>query len=191
VPSHCRAAIALAVLAILPAPRAARALNVAGRCSVTFFASATLHDFEGKAPCALLQIEPDASGAYRARAEVAVEQLDTGISARNEKMRAMFEAQKFPRIAAQFDNVDPEALRAKRAGALPFQITIHGVERAVSPELSDWSEVPGQLAHFRATFELSLAEFGLEPPVALGIVRVGDRVRVVVDVDLEARGPAN
>ena len=74
-----------------------------------------------------------------------------------------------------------------RAGALAFRITIHGVERAVTPELSDWTEVPGKRAHFRATFELSLSEFGLEAPVAIGFVRVDDRVRVAVDVELTAR----
>ena len=183
-----RFAIALVVLASLLAPISARALEVAGRCSVVFFATSTVHDFEGKAPCALLAIEPpDASGAYRARAEVAVEQLDTGIAARDRRMREMFEAERYPRITATFANVDPDALRARRAGALAFRISIHGVERSVTPELSDWSEVPGQRAHFRATFELSLKEFGLEAPVAIGFVRVDDRVRVAVDVELTAR----
>lgn len=183
-----RFAIALALLASLFAPIAARALEVAGRCSVTFQATSTVHDFEGKAPCALLAIEPpDASGAYRARAEVAVAQLDTGIAARDRRMREMFEAERYPRITAALANVDPDALRARRAGALAFQISIHGIERRVTPELSDWLEVPGKRAHFRATFELSLKDFGLEAPVAIGFVRVDDRVRVTVDVDITAR----
>ncbi|HKA14240.1 MAG TPA: YceI family protein [Myxococcota bacterium] len=153
---------------------------------MAFFATATLHDFEGVAPCAVLAIDPpDASAGYRARAEVAVDQLDTGISARNARMREMFEAQKFPRIIAVFEKIDPQALRVKRA--LPFRLAIHGVERDVSPELSDWSEVPGQHAHFRATFDVALSEFGMEAPTAAGLVRVGDRVRVVVDVELGAR----
>jgi polyisoprenoid-binding protein YceI len=181
-------AFALVSLASVLAAVSARAVDVAGRCSVSFFATATLHDFEGNGPCALLSIEPpDASGAYRARAELAVEQLDTGIAARNEKMREMFGAQEFPRITAVFEKIDPHALRAKRADALPFQLTIHGVERAVTPELSDWSEVPGKRAHFRATFTVALSEFGMEAPTAIGLVRVGDRVRVVVDAELTAR----
>jgi polyisoprenoid-binding protein YceI len=181
-------AFALVWLASVLTPVSARAVEVAGRCSATFFATATLHDFEGKGLCVLLSIEPpDASGTYRARAEVAVEQLDTGIAARNEKMRVMFGAQEFPRITALFEKVDPAALRAKRVGALPFRLTIHGVERAVTPELSDWSEVPGKRAHFRATFTVALSEFGMEAPTAVGLVRVGDRVRVVVDVELTAK----
>lgn len=183
-----RRAFALVSLAGWLAPISAGALEVAGRCSVVVFATSTLHDLEGRAPCAQLAIEgPDAGGAYRAHAEVAVDQLDTGIAARNRRMREMFEAERYPRIAAAFASVDPDALRARRAGALDFQLAIHGVERKVIPELSDWSEVPGKRAHFRASFELSLADFGLEAPVAMGFVRVDDRVRVEVDVELEAR----
>ena len=57
----------------------------------------------------------------------------------------------------------------------------------MTPELSEWSEVPGQRAHFRAAFTVALSEFGMEAPTAVGLVRVGDRVRVVVDVELIAR----
>jgi polyisoprenoid-binding protein YceI len=116
-----------------------------------------------------------------------VDRLDTGIARRNATMREMFEAQKFPRITAAFEKIDPDALRARRAGALPFRLAIHGVERAVTPELSDWSETAGQRAHFRATFTVVLSEFGMDAPTAAGLVRVGDRVRVVVDVDLTTK----
>jgi hypothetical protein len=181
------AAFALQALA----PIGARALDVAGSCSVAFFSTTTLHDFEGEAPCALLAIEtPDASGRYAARVEVAVAQLKTGISARDKKMREMFEAKKFPRIVASFAGVDPASLRARRPGALPFRIAVHGVERAVTPVLSSFAEVPGKSARFRASFELGLRDFGMEGPVAMGFIRVDDKVRVVVDVELEAKNGA-
>src|SRR5262245_26118376 len=173
-------AIALAALSGLAGLVAipSRALEVAGRCSVTIFATATLHDFDGKAPCEQLAIEPpDATGAYRARAEIAVGQIDTGISARNERMREMFDAERYPRITAAFAAVDPGALRAERPGALSFRLSIHGVERDVTPAISDFTELPGKSAHFRATFHVALSEFGMEAPTAVGLVRVGDRVR--------------
>jgi polyisoprenoid-binding protein YceI len=182
-----RCALALAACA----PLAARALDVAGTCSVQFFGTSTLHDFDGTAPCALLAIDaPDADGRYSARAEVAVAQMDTGISARDKKMREMFEAKKFPRIVATFAPVDASALRAKRAGALPFRIVMHGVARDITPELADFSEVAGENAHFTASFELSLADFGMKAPVAMGFIRVGDKVRVVVEVDLAKKNAA-
>jgi hypothetical protein len=170
------------------APFGAHALDVAGTCHVQFFATTTVHDFEGEAPCALLAIEaPDASGHYAARAEVAIAQIDTGISARNAKMRQTFEAKKFPRIVASFANVDPASLRAQRPAGLPFRIVIHGVERNVTAVLSSFSEVPGKSAHFRASFALALSEFGMKGPVAMGFIRVDDKVKVVVDVELVAK----
>jgi len=182
------APLALALLAGLLAPLSSPALEVEGRCRVSFSASATLHDFEGGGPCAVLAIEPDGDGRYRARAEVAVAQLETGIAARDRSMREMFDSERYPRITATFTSIDPEALRARRAGALASRLVIHGTERAVTPVVSDWSEVPGKSAHFRAAFDVSLADFGLAAPVALGWLRVQDRVHVTVEVDLTARG---
>ena len=184
-----RGAAALAVLALgVASPGTARALEVAGRCSVKFFGTSTLHDFEGSAPCELLAIDsPDASGRYGARAEVAIARMDTGISGRDKKMREMFHAKKFPRIVATFAGVDPAALRGQNGGALPFRIAIHGVEREVKPTLSGFGEVAGESARFDAKFDLSLADFGLEAPVALGFIRVDDKVKVEVHVELSAK----
>jgi hypothetical protein len=179
---------ACGVAAALAGPGAAHAQDVAGRCSVEFFGTSTLHDFEGKAPCSLLAIEsPDASGHYAARAEVAVAQMDTDNSSRDKRMREMFEAKKFPRIVGRFANVDPAALRARKPGALPFQLTVHGVEKTVNPTLESFSEVPGKSARFRASFALSLAELGMEAPVVMGFIKVDDRVKVVVTVELTAK----
>lgn len=178
----------LGALLVAAAPVGARTLEIAGRCAVRFFGTSTLHDFEGTAPCALLAIDaPDASGRYAARAEVAVAEMETGIAARDRKMREMFEAKRFPRIVASFGAVDAATLRAKGANALPFQLTVHGVTRSVTPVVAGFTEVPGRSARFTATFELSLAEFGMEAPVAMGFVRVGDAVRVAVDVELAAK----
>jgi polyisoprenoid-binding protein YceI len=180
-----RVAVALAWVATSLASVTSSASEVVGRCQAVFTATSTLHDFSGQAPCSLLEVEAGDVGTYRARAEVTVQQLDTGIAGRDEKMREMFDAGHHPKITATFAKVDPEALRAQRANALPFRIAIRGVERDVVPRISNWSEVPGQRAHFRASFDLSLKEFGLEAPVAMGFMRVDDRVRVDVDVEVE------
>ena len=177
--------------ALLLTAGAASALEVVGRCSVRFYGSSTLHDFEGTAPCALLAIEPpDASGRYTARAEVVVAQMKTGNDSRDKRMREMFEAKKFPRILATFASVDPAALRAGQPGALPFRLAIHGVERPVTPSLKGFQEQPGTSARFEASFPLSLKEFGMEGPVVMGFLRVDDRVRVVVSVELTAKNGA-
>ena len=179
-----RFAVVLAWVAASLVSVTSGASAVTGRCHVAFAATSTLHDFEGKAPCSLLSIEPGDAGTYRARAEVTVAQVETGISARDEKMREMFDAEHHPKIAAAFAKIDPDAVRARRADALPFRISIKGVEREVKPAISSWSE-EGSRVKFRASFDLSLKEFGLEAPVAMGFNRVGDRVRVTVDVELD------
>jgi hypothetical protein len=185
-----RSAIPVAC-ALLLAAEAASALEVAGRCSVRFFGSSTLHDFEGTAPCALLAIDaPDRSGRYAARAEVAIAEMKTGNDSRDKRMRQMFEAKRFPRIFATFASIDPAALRARQAGALTFQLAMHGVERAVTPTLESFSEVPNTSARFQASFALSLKDFGMEAPVVMGFLRVDDAVRVVVTVDLTAKNDA-
>jgi hypothetical protein len=110
--------LALLLLGSLLVERA-NAQAVAGRCAVRFFGTSTLHDFEGNAPSAVLEIgPPDANGEYRVHAELAVAQLGTGISARARKMRAMFEAKRLPRINAWFDRVDAHMLRRGSAGAM-------------------------------------------------------------------------
>ena len=183
-------AFSLLLFGSLVAARA-EAQAIAGRCTVQVFATSTVHDFEGSAPCALLAIDPpDANGAYSARAEVLVAQLDTGISARNKKMREMFEAKRFQRIRASFERIDPNALRRGSGDAIPFRISIHGVERSVTPAISGWSEQPGKSARFRATFVLSLRDFGMEPPVAMGFIRVDESVKVEVAVELTASSGA-
>jgi len=161
---------------------------ISGRCTVQFFGTSSLHDFDGEAPCARLEITaPDGEGRYGARAEVEIAQMKTGISARDRKMREMFDAKRFPRITATFTQLAPRAIRARAPAALPFRVQVHGVEKSVTPKLSRYSETAGGRARLRAEFDLTLQDFGLEPPVAMGFIRVGDQVHVVVDVELEAK----
>ena len=164
---------------------------IVGTCAVRFFGTSTLHDFEGSAPCALLAIgAPDASGRYAARAEVAIAQMQTGISARDKRMREMFEAKKHPLVVASFASIDPAAVRGRDASALPFEISLHGVTRRVTPALVSYRELAGESARLEASFELSLQQFGLEAPVVMGFVRVEDRVKVVVTAELAAKRAA-
>jgi hypothetical protein len=187
--THVRWLLAAASLAALVAYAAAGAQPSAirGTCSVQFFATSTLHDFGGEAPCAVVAVEPpDASGRYAARAEVAIAQMTTGIAARDRRMREMFEAKKFPRVVVRCSGIDPSTVRARRAGALPCELAIHGVTHPVSPRLASYAEVDAKSASFEASFDVSLAQFGLEAPVVMGFVRVGDRVRVVARAELTA-----
>ncbi len=117
--------------------------------------------------------------------------MKTGISARDNRMRLMFDAEHHPRIVAQFEHVAPDALRAAAhtaasADSLAFTLRIGERERRLVPLVSRWQEEPGKHASFRAAFDVSLADFGLEAPTVMGFIRVEDRVRVEVDVKLDA-----
>ena len=47
--------------------------------------------------------------------------------------------------------------------------------------VSDWLQ-SGDEVRFHAEWDVSLDEFGLKPPSVLGVIRVGDRVRIEADV---------
>ncbi len=183
-------AVGALALAAAGAAGAAGAETLEGRCSLRIEASATLHAFSGEAPCALFRIEPIAgSERQRARVEVAVDRITTGIAARDARMREMFDAEAHPVIAARFDAIEVASLRraALREGPaeeLAFLLRIGERERRVVPSLARYREGADGSAAFRASFEVSLADFGLEAPTALGFVRVADRVGVEAEVEL-------
>jgi len=47
--------------------------------------------------------------------------------------------------------------------------------------VTGWQETPERI-QFHADWELSLEEYGLKPPSVLGVIRVGDRVKLSADV---------
>jgi len=148
---------------------------------VGFTGSSTLHDFEGTAAPVTFALAPTEAGRWSAEVEVPVASLDTENEWRDQNLRAMFDAPRFPVVRARFAAVDPEALRVGRP--LSFVLEIRDVARAVTADVSDWDE-DAEGAAFEAQFTVSLREFGLAPPSALGVIEVGDEVRVRVRVEV-------
>ena len=70
---------------VLSFPLGAAAQDVAGRCSVKFFSTTTLHDFEGEAPCALLAIDAGAE-------DFAVEEEGIAVYTKPEDLMAVRQA---------------------------------------------------------------------------------------------------
>jgi polyisoprenoid-binding protein YceI len=176
-------------LALAGSATAVVAEGIAGRCEVRFVAVSTLHDVEGRGACERFEIESEPGGTYRARVSVAVARLDTGLGARDARMREMFDAERYPQIEARFEAIDLGALRsgAPREASgetLTFTLRVRDREVRVVPSLSDFREAPDRSARFSARFALSLAELGLEAPSVLGVVRVEDRVEIEVDAAL-------
>lgn len=171
-------------------PAGLRADGIEASCALRFAARSSLHDFEGEAPCASVAISPDPQGAgLAAVVEIEIAQMTTGIAARDARMREMFDAERFPRIRASATDLDVAALRraAAEAGpaeALAFELQIGAQQRRIVPRLSGWREAAGGSLHFLASFEVSLQSFELRAPTVMGLVRVQDRVRAEVEVEL-------
>jgi len=175
-----------------PAASAPTAQGVTGHCEIRFFATSTLHDFNGEANARSFQLAPriDASNelaGWSGSVEIAVAEMETGIERRNRNMRAMFDADRFPLIVADFPHVERAVLTAARSGAEPgvdFNLTIRETTHPVAAKVTHWTEEGGH-ASFDAEFEVSLESFGLEVPAVLGLLRVGDIVTVRAHVMLD------
>lgn len=176
-----RRALALALACWLAGAAAARAQDVRAELRVTFAATSTLHDFEGRAAPISLTLVPETDGSWSADVAIAVAELATGNGWRDESMREMFEAEQHPRIVGRVRNVRPEQLRS--SGALPIRLRIRDVELPLTARISEWRQ-DERRASFDAEFDVSLAAFALAPP-KLPLNRVGDVVHVRVRLALE------
>ncbi len=176
------ASAALSIACGIAFAHEARADRVEGSIEITFLGTTTLHDFEGTAAPIRIATETQPDGKWAGEVSVPVATLDTGIDARDAKLRAMLDAPRHPEIRGRLRDVDAEQVR--RNGVLPFLLRIRDVERPVQAKISRWQQDDERHARFDADFDVSLAEFGLEAPRVL-IVSVDDGVHVTVHVTLE------
>lgn len=180
--------LTLVSAAVVPAPAAAQhPTSIAGTLQVQFVGASTLHDFAGTLPTQRFAVvsSPGAT-TYGAEVKLPVAQLDTDNSWRDDKMRSMFEAQRFPEIIASFTDIDPASVRPRadgQPGALSFQLRIRDVELPMRATLTSWHESTTRVA-FDAHFDVSLKAFGMQAPTVAGLVRVDDKVGVDVHVEL-------
>jgi hypothetical protein len=179
---------ALLAAAVLLLATRATAGEVRGTCEIRFVGTSTLHDFSGNGRCRpfsapLVRTPEGGTVLPLVELEIPVEEMKTGIGARDERMREMFHADRHPGIHAAARGIDADPLRgrmrADREGKAPIGITlaIGGVERAIQATAGNLRE-DGNRVFFEIEFPVSLKEFGLAAPTVLGIIRVGDRVAV-------------
>jgi hypothetical protein len=62
-----------------------------------------------------------------------------------------------------------------------LRLQIAGRALDLPVRVSDWLQSADEV-RFHAEWDVSLDEFGLKPPSVLGVIRVGDRVRIEADV---------
>lgn len=180
--SHPLARVACA-LALLTATMAwADPATLGATAEVEFKAKSTLHDFRGHVasqPFPLSIVETGGKRTWSAEAEVTVGDMDTKNKGRDEHMRDMFNEKLYPRIKAVIENA--EVPSTNHAVKTTLKLRIRDKEQSIPVLVTDWKE-DADGVRFHAAFDVSLKAFGLKAPPMLGLIRVGDCVKVVGEV---------
>ena len=169
--------------------RAEDSIAYAGELKVRFFATSTLHDFEGEIPVIRLEAKrlvmdaPSADDRWDVVSKVGVKTLTTHHEKRDGKMLEMFKEDRFPGFQLKVN----DAIKPPTDGmpsTLPVAVTILDKTVNLAGLVNDLSDMGGKVS-FRLETVISLEAFGLERPgTAFGLIRVGDKVRVVADVNV-------
>jgi hypothetical protein len=187
----CQRLLLLTALTLWAIPAAA--LDLSGTCQVQFTGSSTLHDFAGTGACEPFVLQAKEAGGDPLLADatltVAVAGMLTGNTSRDLKMREMFAADQYPRIAGILNGGTVTELRQKLHEAsqttkpLSLRLRIREVEAPVAARVTQLADDPRNLS-FDLEFPVSLAAYRLEAPSVLGLIRVADEVRVKVSLRL-------
>ncbi len=170
------------------------ALELPGGCNVEFVGTSTLHDFSGNGRCEpfVLQVPEPAGGqaiVSEAVLKVTVSGMQTGNASRDQKMYDMFESIKFPQVTGVLDGGPLTELRrqlheaAGGTGSFPLRLRIRDMEAPAVARVTHLVDDSRELS-FDLEFPVSLAAYRLKPPSVLGLIRVGDEVRVKVALHL-------
>jgi len=175
-----------------------------GKAQVRFLGTSTLHGFSGTLPCESFKChflaDPNTGKAVvRGEVDALVQKMDTKNKKRDKNMRKMFDAKNFPRIHVAVRNASVDASRPtlkqpdptkpveEIPGYLPLTLTIRDKQKRLMGRVRQLKVDPKKTT-FTVDFDVSLKAFGLKRPNVLGLIRVGDRVRMQVDVTLSPWG---
>lgn len=141
--------------------------------SVEFEGNSTLHRFSGVAKEHAAEIKAGIDGHPTLLVTIPVKNLDTDHEGRDEKMREMFEADKFPEIRGV---ADLATLQDPAKNRVPVELTIHDQTRIIEAlKITDAADPAGTI---RLSWTVSLSSFGLKAPTVIGLIRVYDEVNV-------------
>ncbi len=166
----------------LVSPATAQDLR-SGEASFDFHATSTLKDFSGTAVAEpfVLEITDTPEGRYLAgTVTVAVARMDTGHAKRDQNMRRMFDEPNFPFMIGV---LPPTPMTVGENASVLIDLTIRDQTTTVPVQLSGWREDEQGIA-LDLEMTLSLDAIGLNPPVFLGVLRVGDTVTVRGEIRL-------
>lgn len=167
-----------------------------GKAMIGFSGTSTLHDFGGRIPDLPIRVErmddPRSGNPMRWKMEASLEVagMTTDHAKRDARMMEMFRVTDFPRIHLRTLDADPSVGLQIMPEPGPEQvllgIRILDQEVIVPVRIVSISEQAGHLEMVMEA-ELSLKAFGLmRPQTALGLIKVGDSVKVRAQVVLDA-----
>jgi polyisoprenoid-binding protein YceI len=175
--------------------RALRFELVSSLSRVGFDAESTLHDFSGATARVAGELETCLARPEQApRGEIRVEAgaLATGEAERDVEMQKALGVAEAPTLRFEwqaFEAAEVDAAAQRVRGVARGTLTIRGTSRPfampvrVAVDASKRLEITGEAP-------LSLAAFGVEPPVKLGVLSVADEVTIWIALRARAVGPA-
>jgi polyisoprenoid-binding protein YceI len=161
-----------------------------GTSEIRFAGTSTLHAWSGtvSAQPFTAVVTMDENGnptALKAKVTVKAVEMDTAKRDRDKNMRASMKAADFPLITGSMDTGFDKVIKPgeKAPSHLPFKLTLLGKDHQVDAAISKWV-FKGDTATFDLDFDLSLKKCGITVPSVLGVIRVGDTIKVHAPVKL-------
>ena len=161
-----------------------------GTSEIKFAGTSTLHSWSGTVSAqpftALVTMEEDGNpSALKAKVTVKAIDMDTAKPDRDKNMRASMKVADFPLITGAMDTTFDKVMKTgeKAPSHLPFKLTLLGKEHQVDAAITKWV-LKGDTATFDLDFDLSLKKCGITVPSVLGVIRVGDTIKVHAPVKL-------
>lgn len=152
--------------------------------TIRFAATSTLHDFGGElsAKPFILLIS---NGNWSAEADVLVAEMKTANKERDHKMYQMMDTNSHPRLhgIVAWTPIPPAV-----GTNMTLNLTIREGKVDLPVRVTNWRETAEEI-RFHAAWEVSLKRFALKPPSVLGVIRVGDRVKLNADVTVKKTNP--
>lgn len=173
--------------AILPAVAADTVRSYPARAVVRFTGTSTLHDFGGQLPAQPFSLILS-NGTWSASADILAGLMATDNEKRDRKMHEMLHTNEHPRLQGSVSGALIPGPGSTATNAT-LTLKIRGNTQSLNVRVGKWQETADAI-RFHAEWELSLKQYGLKPPSVVGVIRVGDTVRLEADVTATKPTPA-
>jgi hypothetical protein len=161
------------------------ARNLSAVAQIVFRGTSTLHDFEGRVTSQPFTLSI-ASNYWSAAAEVLGGGMTTANDKRDRNMWAMLGTDHYPHLSGAVSNA---AVPPVAGANITLRLRIRDQEFDLPVSVTEWAETV-EAVRFRAAWQVSLKKYGLKPPSVLGVIRVGDTVRLEAQVTATKTGAA-